>query len=72
MMRICMYYDVWKCNALAGENKSQSCWRIMLNSSFPLRMMNEDDWVNNPVGEDDSVGEINLVKRLLCGEEMLC
>ena len=42
---------------LAGEDKSRSCWRMMLNSSFPLRMMNEDDCENNPVGEDNSVGE---------------
>ena len=57
MMRLGMYHDVWKCNVLAGEHKSRSCWRMMLNSSFPLGMMNEDDCVNKPVGEDDSVGE---------------
>ena len=56
MMRICMYHDVWKCDVLAGENKSRIAageW----NSSFPLGMMNEDDCKNKPVGEDDSVGE---------------
>ena len=33
--------------------------------------MNEDDCNNKPVGEDDSVGGINLLERLLCGE-LLC
>ena len=54
MMRLCMYHDVWKCDVLAGENKSRSCWRIELDSSFPLGMMNEDDKL---AGEDNSVGE---------------
>ena len=58
MMRICMYHDVWKCDVLAGENKSRiACWRIELNSSFPLGMVNEDDCENKPVGEKNSVGE---------------
>ena len=57
MMRICMYHDVWICNVLAGENKSQSCWRVELSSSFPLGMVREDDCENKPAGEDDSVGE---------------
>ena len=56
MMRICMYHDVCKCDVLAGENKSRGCWRIELNSSFPLGMMNEG---NKPAGEENSVGEIN-------------
>ena len=34
-------------------------------------MMHEDGCQNKPVGEDNSVGGINLVKRLLCGE-LLC
>ena len=25
MMHMCMYHDVWKCDVLAGENKSRSC-----------------------------------------------
>ena len=54
MMRICMYHDVWEYNVLAGENKSWSCWRIKLSSSFPLGMMNGDD---NLAREDDSIGE---------------
>ena len=56
MMHICMYHDVWEYDALAGENKSQRCWRIELSSSFPLEMMNEDD---KPVGEKNSVEGIN-------------
>ena len=56
MMRICMYHDVWKCDVLAGENKSQNCWRIELSSSFPLGMINGDD---KPVGEKNSAGGIN-------------
>ena len=59
MMHLCMYHDVWKCNVLAEENKSRRCWRIELNSSFPLGMMNEDDCKNKPAGEKNSVGEIN-------------
>ena len=59
MMRICMYHNVWKCDVLAGENKSWSCWRIELSSSFPLGMMNEDD---KPVGEKNSVGGINWLR----------
>ena len=54
MMRICMYHYVWKCDVLARENKSRSYWRIELNSSFPLGMMNEGDKL---AGEDNSVGE---------------
>ena len=42
---------------LAGENKSRSCWRIVLSSSFPPGMMNEGACKNKPVGEDDSVGD---------------
>ena len=58
MMHLCMYHDVWKCNVLAGENKSRiTCWRIELNSSVPLGMTNEDDCKNKPAGEDDSIGE---------------
>ena len=57
MTRICMYYDVWKRDVLAGENKSRiAVWRIELSSSFPLGMMNEDD---KPVGEKNFVGGIN-------------
>ena len=52
-MHVMMYEDVM---FLAGENKSRSCWRIVLSSSFPLGMMNEDDSKNKPVGEDNSVG----------------
>ena len=54
MIRICMYHDEWNCDVLAGENKSRSCWRIELNSSFPLGTMNEGDTL---AGEDDSVRE---------------
>ena len=43
---------------LAGEDKSRRCWRMMLNSSFPLGMMNEDDGENKPAGEKESVGGI--------------
>ena len=50
-MHVMMYEDVM---FLAGENKSRSCWRIVLSSSFPLGMMNEGDKL---AGEDDSVGE---------------
>ena len=57
MVRICMYHDVWKCDVLAGENKSRSCWRIELSSSFPLGMVNEDDCEDKPAGEKNSVGE---------------
>ena len=57
MMRICMYHDVWEYNVLAGENKSWSCWRIELSSSFSLGMMKEDDCENNPAGEKNFVGE---------------
>ena len=57
MMRICMYHDVWTCNVLAGENKSQSCWRIELSSSFLLGMVNEGDCENEPAEGDDSVGK---------------
>ena len=69
-----MYHDVWEYYVLAGENKSRSCWRIELSSLFPLGMMNEGDKLAR---EDDSVGGINLMKRLLrgellCGEETLC
>ena len=56
MMHICMYHDVWGYDVLAGKNKSRSCWRIELSSSFPLGMMNEDD---KPIGEKHSVGGIN-------------
>ena len=56
MMCICMYHDVWKCDVLAGENKSRGWWRVKLSSSFPLGMMNGDD---KPVGEKNSVGGIN-------------
>ena len=49
-----MYHDVWKCDVLAGENKSRSYWRIELDSSFLLGMMNEDDKL---AGEYNSVGE---------------
>ena len=56
-MRLCMYHDVWKCNVLAGGNKSRiACWRIELNFSFLLGMMNKDDRENKPVGEENSVG----------------
>ena len=57
MMRICMHHDVWTCNVLAGENKSRSCWRIELSSSFPLGMMNEDNCENKRAGEKNVVGE---------------
>ena len=57
MMRICMYYDVWNCDVLIGENKSRSWWRIELDSSFPPGMENEDDCENKPIGEYNSVGE---------------
>ena len=45
---------VWKCDVLDGENKSRSCWRIELDSSFPLGMVSED---NKLAGEDNFVGE---------------
>ena len=52
-----MYHDVWGYNVLAGGNKSRIvCWRIELNSSFPMGMTNENDCKNKPAGEDDSVG----------------
>ena len=52
MMRMCMYHDVWKCNVLAGENKSRiTCCIIELNSSVPLGMTNEDDCKNKPAGD---------------------
>ena len=57
MMRTCMYHDVWTCNVLAGENKSRSCWRIELNSSLLLGMVNEGDCENKPAGEKNSIGE---------------
>ena len=44
---------------LAGENKSRfaagECEK--LNSSFPLRIMNEDDYEHIPAGENNSDGE---------------
>ena len=57
MIRICMSHDVWICNVLAGENKFRSCWRIGLNSSFPLGMVNEDGCENKHAGEENFVGE---------------
>ena len=78
MMRICMYHDVWKCNVLAGENKSRiTCGRIELNSSFPLGMTNEDDCKDKSVRRKELRWGINRMKRLLrgeilCGEEILC
>ena len=53
-MHVMMYEDAM---FLVGENKSRSCWRIELSSSFPLGMMNEDGCENKPAGERSSVGE---------------
>ena len=53
-MHVMMYEDVM---FLAGENKSWSCWRMVLSSSFPLGMMHEEGCKNKLVGEDNSVGE---------------
>ena len=57
MMRTCMYHDVWKCDVSAGETKSRNRWRIELSSSFPLGMMNEDDYEKKPARGDNYVGE---------------
>ena len=64
-MHVMMYGDV---TFLVGENKSRSCWRIELSSSFPPGMMNEDD---KPAGEKKLRWGNKLMKRLLRGE-LLC
>ena len=43
---------------LAGENKSRIAAREKeLNSSFPLKIVDEDACENKPAGENNSVGE---------------
>ena len=66
-------HNVWGCDVLAGEDKSRSCWRIVLNSSFPLGMVNEDGCENKPVGKKitplgNKLDEEITLRGILCGK----
>ena len=54
---------------MTGAGKSHP--GLMLEKSALLFPLGSDGCKNKPVGEDDSVGGINLLERLLCGEKII-